>query len=114
ATSASTACPNSVLAPLRKTSVSGSENVPGWVSSKTLVWVTAYHSFCGEVEALNTPRYAALPFHAVTNFRPSLAILEARAQRKPTKRLVSGRNIGCRFHVRFREYVSRARHRSKV
>jgi hypothetical protein len=29
ATSASTACPNSVLAPLRKTSVSGSENVPG-------------------------------------------------------------------------------------
>src|ERR1700731_4069305 len=30
----STACPNSVLAPLRKTSVSGSENVPGWVSSK--------------------------------------------------------------------------------
>src|ERR1700730_7568041 len=32
ATSASTACPNSVLAPLRKTSVSGSENVPGWVS----------------------------------------------------------------------------------
>src|SRR5882762_11675893 len=55
ATSASTACPNSVLAPLRKTSVSGSENVPGWVSSKTLVSVTAYHSFIGEVEALNTP-----------------------------------------------------------
>src|SRR2546430_6693648 len=55
ATSASTACPNSVLAPLRKTSVSGSENVPGWVSSKTLVSVTAYHSFGGEVEALNTP-----------------------------------------------------------
>src|ERR1700693_3965861 len=55
ATSASTPCPNSVLAPLRKTSVSGSENVPGWVSSKTLVSVTAYHSFGGEVEALNTP-----------------------------------------------------------
>src|ERR1700680_3904882 len=55
ATSASTACPNSVLAPLRNTSVSGSENVPGWVSSKTLVSVTAYHSFGGEVEALNTP-----------------------------------------------------------
>src|ERR1700737_720801 len=55
ATSASTACPNSVLAPLRKTSVSGSENVPGWVSSKTLVSVTAYRSFGGEVEALNTP-----------------------------------------------------------
>jgi hypothetical protein len=55
ATSASTACPNGVLAPLRKTSVSGSENVPGWVSSKTLVSVAAYHSFGGEVEALNTP-----------------------------------------------------------
>src|SRR5258705_8590272 len=55
ATSASTACPNSVLAPLRKTSVSGSENCPCWVSSKTLVSVTAYHSFGGEVEALNTP-----------------------------------------------------------
>src|ERR1700720_1968159 len=55
ATSASTACPNSVLAPLRKTSVSGSENLPGWVSWKTLVSVTAYHSFGGEVEALNTP-----------------------------------------------------------
>jgi hypothetical protein len=52
---ASTASPNSVLAPLRKTSVSGSENVPGWVSSKTLVSITAYHSFGGEVEALNTP-----------------------------------------------------------
>ena len=50
-----TACPNSVLAPLRKTSVSGSENVPGWVSWKTLVSVMAYHSFGGEVEALNTP-----------------------------------------------------------
>jgi hypothetical protein len=32
ATSASTACPNGALAPLRKTSVNGSENVPGWVS----------------------------------------------------------------------------------
>jgi hypothetical protein len=70
ATPASTASPDSVLAPLRKTSISGSENVPRWVSSKTLVPVTAYHSFGGEVEALNTPRYAALPFHAVTNFRP--------------------------------------------
>src|ERR1700730_12101573 len=55
ATSASTACPNSVLAPLRKTSVSGSENVPGWALDKTLVSVTAYHFFGGEVEALTTP-----------------------------------------------------------
>jgi len=29
--------------------------VPGWASWKTLVSVTAYHSFAGEVEALNTP-----------------------------------------------------------
>src|SRR5256885_4435338 len=65
ATSVSTASPNTVLAPLRKTSVSGSENVPGWVSSKTLVSVTAYHSFGGEVEALkhphDTPPYPFMP-----------------------------------------------------
>ena len=65
ATSASTACSNSVLAPLRKTSVSGSENVPGWVSSKTLVSVTAYHSFGGEVEGVehphDTPPYPFMP-----------------------------------------------------
>jgi hypothetical protein len=35
----------------------------------TLSWVMAYHSFGGEVEASNTPRYAASPRHAVTNFR---------------------------------------------
>jgi hypothetical protein len=46
---------------LRKTSVNGSENVPGWVSWKTLVSVTAYHSFGGEVEALNTLPTAFTP-----------------------------------------------------
>src|SRR6476619_7563124 len=55
ATSASTACANNARAPLRKTSVSGSAKVPGWESCKTLVSVTAYHSFSGEVEASNTP-----------------------------------------------------------
>src|SRR4030081_1845271 len=55
ATSASTACASSARAPLRKTSVSGSAKFPGWESWKTLVSVTAYHSFAGEVEALNTP-----------------------------------------------------------
>src|SRR5262249_48821805 len=55
ATSASTACASSALAPLRSTSVSGSANVPGWESWKTLVSVTAYHSFDGEVGASNTP-----------------------------------------------------------
>jgi hypothetical protein len=59
----------SARAPLRSTSVSGSESVPGWESLKTLLSVTAYHSFGGEVEARTPPRYAALPFHAVTNFR---------------------------------------------
>src|SRR5439155_18471856 len=55
ATSASTACASNARAPLRKTSVSGSAKVPGWESWRTLVSVTAYHSFGGEVEASNTP-----------------------------------------------------------
>src|SRR5208282_1251493 len=55
ATSASTACLNSARAPSRNTSVNGSENVPGWDSLMILSWVTAYHSFGGEVEASNTP-----------------------------------------------------------
>jgi hypothetical protein len=63
------ACVSSARAPLRNTSVSGSAKAPGWESWKTLVSVTAYHSFGGEVEARTPPRYAALPFHAVTNFR---------------------------------------------
>src|SRR5204862_5121891 len=37
--------------------------MPGWESWKTLLSVTAYHSFSGEVEARTPPRYAALPFH---------------------------------------------------
>src|SRR5262245_10823646 len=53
-TSASTACARSARAPLRKTSVSGSVKVPGCESCKTLVSVTAYHSFAGEVEASST------------------------------------------------------------
>ena len=72
--SASTACARSDRAPLRKTSVSGSAKVPGWESWKTLVSVWAYHSFSGEVKASNTPRYAALSPHAVTNFRAWLLV----------------------------------------
>src|SRR3984893_5737088 len=64
ATSASTACPISVLAPLRKTSVSGSENVPGWVSSKTLVSVTRITPSVEKWRRRTPPRYAALPFQA--------------------------------------------------
>src|SRR4029078_6876148 len=55
ATSASTACASSARAPSRNTYVSGWTKLPGWESWKTLVSVTAYHSFAGEVEALNTP-----------------------------------------------------------
>src|SRR5258707_214002 len=91
ATSASTACPNSVLAPLRKTSVSGSENVPGWVSSKTLVSVTAYHSFGGEVEALNTPTIRRL----TPSCRHQLSALALGLDRRVARfERVDGRFIG--------------------
>ena len=33
-------------------------------------WRVRLGHFCGEVEASNTPRYAALSLYAVTNFRP--------------------------------------------
>src|SRR3954464_15545845 len=66
-TSASTPCANRARAPSRRTSVSGSENSAGWISLTTLSWVTACHSFGGEVEARTPPRYAASSPHAVTN-----------------------------------------------
>src|SRR5215207_1313758 len=71
-TSASTACASSARAPSRRTSVSGSENSACWISLTTLSWVTACHSFGGEVEARTPPRYAASTPHAVTNFRAYL------------------------------------------
>src|SRR3954471_6921605 len=74
ATSASTACANRARAPSRRTSVSGSENSAGWISLTTVSWVTACHSFGGEVEARTPPRYAASSPHAVTNFREYLAL----------------------------------------
>src|SRR5690242_2952478 len=54
ATSASTAWVNRARAPLRRISVRESVKAPGWASLITLVSDTAYHSFIGEVEALNT------------------------------------------------------------
>src|SRR5215470_8562435 len=58
-------CASSARAPLRKTSVSGSAKVPRWVSWKTLVSVTAYHSFGGEVGGFehphDTPPYPFMP-----------------------------------------------------
>jgi hypothetical protein len=67
--SISTACASNARTTVRRTSVSESVNVPGWTREKRLVAVTAYHSFGGEVEALNTPRYATSSVHAVTKFR---------------------------------------------
>src|SRR5258705_1536641 len=80
ATSASTACASSARAPLRKTSVSGSAKVPGWESWKTLVSVTAYHSFGGEVEASNTPTIRRLipsRRHQLSPIAPTVACFMA-------------------------------------
>src|SRR6266478_1692006 len=54
ATSASTAWVSSARAPLRRISVRESVKAPGWASLMTLLSDTAYHSFIGEVGALNT------------------------------------------------------------
>src|SRR5438445_11469739 len=54
ATSASTAWVSNARAPLRRISVRESVKAPGWASLMTLLSDTAYHSFIGEVEALNT------------------------------------------------------------
>src|SRR5436190_8222504 len=54
ATSASTAWVSSARAPLRRIAVRESVKAPGWASLMTLLSDTAYHSFIGEVEALNT------------------------------------------------------------
>src|SRR5437879_3207648 len=54
ATSASTAWVSSARAPLRRISVREAVKAPGWASLMTLLSDTAYHSFIGEVEALNT------------------------------------------------------------
>src|SRR6516162_3281858 len=54
ATSASTAWVSNARAPLRRISVRESVKAPGWASLMTLLFDTAYHSFIGEVEALNT------------------------------------------------------------
>src|SRR5213076_1850671 len=45
---------SSKRAPLRRISVRESVKAPGWGSLMTLLSDTAYHSFIGEVEALNT------------------------------------------------------------
>src|SRR5262249_38796694 len=78
ATSASTACASSARAPLRKTSVSGSAKVPDWVSWKTLVSVTAYHSFGGEVGGFEHPHDTppSYPFMPSPTFADSSALTD--------------------------------------
>src|SRR5262244_1287578 len=61
ATSVSTAWGSSARAPLRRISVRESVKDPGWASLMTLLSDTAYHSFIGEVEALNTTTIRRLP-----------------------------------------------------
>src|SRR5215469_369302 len=51
---ASTAWVSNARAPLRRISVRESVKAPGWANLMTLLSDTAYHSFIGEVEALNT------------------------------------------------------------
>jgi hypothetical protein len=84
------ACASSARAPSRNTSVSGSIKLPGWESWKTLVSVTAYHSFAGEVEALNTPtirrltpsRRHELSTIARRRSKPSVTLFERRSKNK--------------------------------
>src|SRR4029077_3819344 len=80
ATSASTAWVSSARAPLRRISVRESVKAPGWASLMTLLSDTAYHSFIGEVEALNTTtirrltqsrRHQLLAIAPDTRFQPS-------------------------------------------
>ena len=59
ATSASTAWASRVRAPLRRTSVSGSTNDPGWTNLTTLSLDTAYPPSVEKWLACAPPRYAA-------------------------------------------------------
>ena len=56
--------------PIRRISVRESVKAPGWASLITLLSDTAYHSFIGEVEALNTTTIHRLTPSRVTNFWP--------------------------------------------
>src|SRR6266568_5563384 len=85
ATSASTAWVSSARAPLRRISVRESVKAPGWASLMTLLSDTAYHSFIGEVEALNTTTIRRL-----TRSRRHQLLAIARAP-KPADVIVSQR-----------------------
>src|SRR6202048_2194308 len=82
ATSASTAWVSSARAPLRRISVRESVTAPGWVSLITLLSDAAYHSFIGEVEALNTTTIRRL----TTSRRHQLPAIALTALREPLGR----------------------------
>src|SRR5262249_862882 len=112
AISASTACANSARAPLRKISVNGSLKVPGCASLITLSWVTAYHSFGGEVEAFehphDTPPY---PFIPSPTFALSSQTQVENNNEKQQKRGVDG--AGVRRGSTFSGHQGRAPSRQK-
>src|SRR5580704_15604858 len=75
--SASMACAKSFRAPLRKTSVSGSSNVPGSANLTILSWVTAYLPLM-ESGGSNTPtirRLTSLRRHQLLPIAPSQAAI---------------------------------------
>src|SRR4029077_5720902 len=84
ATSASTAWVSSARAPLRRISVRESVKAPGWASLMTLLSDTAYHSFIGEVEALNTTTIRRL----TPSRRPQLLAIAQRIVRAVIKEIV--------------------------
>src|SRR6202171_5517104 len=76
------------------TSFSGSAKFPGWESWKTLVSVTAYHSFAGEVEALNTPTIRRLT-PSCRHQLPPIALCAAARKRALKSSLWRGLVSGC-------------------
>src|SRR6516162_4660904 len=89
ATSASTAWVSSARAPLRRISVRESVKAPGWASLITLPSDTAYHSFIGEVEALNTTTIRRL----TPSCRHQLLAIAPPEDAKPHPH--TGRDCGC-------------------
>src|SRR6266851_6577950 len=103
ATSASTAWVSSARAPLRRISVRESAKAPGWASLMTLLSDTAYHSFIGEVEALNTTTIRRL-----TRSRRHQLLAIARAPEGGDDVEVAfrgdGIDVGCRASVDRRDH----------
>src|SRR5215813_4835014 len=93
ATSASTAWVSNARAPLRRISVRESVKAPGWASLMTLLSDTAYHSFIGEVEALNTTTIRRL----TRSRRHQLLAIALRHARRSTDAAIPG--YDCRIRT---------------